>query len=122
MVGVNCFTTRTKKYKKNPFFKNKFNSKKAIFLLFVDHGKKNGTGKKKVATDVNYIPRTVNSEKRYKKENVTISVLNKKGLPGTSAKTIWAKRSGGTLERLTRWRRSDVLDVPLHIYMSSPRK
>ena len=75
-----------------------------------------------MATDANYIPRTEKSEKRYKRENVTISVLNKKGLPGTSAKTVWAKRSGGTLERLTRWRRSDVPDVPPHIYMSLPRR
>ena len=48
---------------------------------------------------------------------VTTSVLNKEGLPGTSAKTVWAKRSGGMLERLTRWRRSDVPDVPPYIYI-----
>ena len=53
---------------------------------------------------------------------VTTSVLNKEGLPGTSAKAAWAKRSGGTLERLTRWRRLDVFDVPPHIYISLPRR
>ena len=91
--------------------------------MFADHGKKTwGRKKKRVATDVSYIPRMENSEKRYKRENVTISILNKKGLPGTFAKTILAKRSGGTLELLTRWKRSDVPDVPLHIYISLPRK
>ena len=44
--------------------------------------------KKRVVTDVNYIPRIENSEKRYKREDVTTSILNKEGLPGTSAKTV----------------------------------
>ena len=77
---------------------------------------------KRVATDANYIPRTEKSEKRYKGEDVTTSVLNKKKLPGTSAKAVWAKSSGGTLECLTRWRRSDVFNVPPHIYMSLLRR
>ena len=54
--------------------------------------------------------------------DVTTSVLNKEGLPGTSATAVWAKRSGGTLERLTRRRRSDVPEVPPHTYMSLPRR
>ena len=107
MVGVNCFAARTRKHKRNPFFKDKFNSKKAVSLLSADHGKKKrGKKKKRVATDANYIPRMENSEKRYKGENVTTSILNKKGLPGTSAKTVWAKRSGETLERLNVSERS----------------
>ena len=78
--------------------------------------------KKRVATDVNYIPRIENSEKRYKGEDVTTSVLNKEGLPGTSAKTVWAKRSGGTLERLNVSERSYVSTFPSFIYMSLPRR
>ena len=81
-----------------------------------------GQKKKKWSRTLAIYPARKNSEKRYKREDVTISILNKKGLPGTSAKTVWAKRSGGTLERLTRWERSDVPDVPLHIYMSLPRR
>ena len=66
---------------------------------------------KKVATDVNYIPRTENSGKQYKGENVTTSILNKEGLPWNVCQNKLGKRSGGTLERLTRWERSDVPDV-----------
>ena len=85
-------------------------------------GKKIRKNKKRVATGANYIPRAENSEKRHKRENITTSVLNKEGLPGTFAKTIWAKRSGGTLERLYVPERSYVSDVPPHIYMSLPRR
>ena len=67
-------------------------------------------------------PARENSEKRYKGEDVTTSVLNKKKLPGTFAKAIWAKRSSGTLERLNVPEHSCVPDVPFYLYMSLPRK
>ena len=125
MVGAGCFAARARKYKKNPFFKDKFSSKETVFLLSADHGKKKWGREKKrkrVATDANYIPRIENSEKRYKGEDVTTLVLNKEGLPGTSAKTVWAKRSGGTLERLNVSERSYVSTFPSFIYMSLLRK
>ena len=53
---------------------------------------------------------------------VTTSVLDKEGLPRNVCQNRLSKRSGGTLERLTRWERSDVSDVPLHIYMSFLRR
>ena len=124
MVGVGRFTARARKHKKNPLFKDKFSSKETISLLSADHGKRKWGRKKKkrVATDASYIPRIENSEKRHKGEDVTISVLNKEGLPGTSAKTVWAKRSGGTLERLNVSERSYVSTFPSFIYMSLPRR
>ena len=124
MVGVNRFTARARKHKKNLFFKNKFSSKEAVFLLFADHGKRKWgrKEKKRVATDASYIPRTENSEKRYKRENITNSVLNKEGLPGKSAKTVWAKRSSGTLERLNVSERSYVSTFPSFIYISLFRR
>ena len=81
-----------------------------------------GQEKKNVVTDASYIPRMENSEKRYKKEDVTTSILNKEGLPGTSAKTVWAKRSGGTLERLNVSEHSYVSTFPSFIYISLLRR
>ena len=60
MVGVGCLATRTKIYNRKLFVKNKTGSKKTVFMLSVDHDKKwmGQKNKKKMATDVNYIPRT----------------------------------------------------------------
>ena len=60
MVGVDWFATKTEKHNRETFFGNKFNNKKTIFVLFVDHGQKlmGQNNKKKAVTDVNYIPRT----------------------------------------------------------------
>ena len=46
----------------------------------------------------------------------------KQGLPRKVCQNRLGKRSGDTLERLTRWERSDVSDVPFHIYMSLLRR
>ena len=65
---------------------------------------------------------TLNIFQKYINWAVTPSVLNKEGLPGTSAKAVWAKRSGGTLERLNVSERSYVSTFLSSIYMSLPRK
>ena len=59
MVGTGCFATKTKKYNRIFFFKNKTGKKKR-FLCCLLTMIKNGWVKKrkKAATDVNYIPRT----------------------------------------------------------------
>ena len=40
MVKADCFAAKKKKYNRNTFFGNKFNSKKAIFILPTDHDQK----------------------------------------------------------------------------------
>ena len=87
-----------------------------------DHGKKKMGQKKRWSRTLAIYPARKNSEKRYKREDVTTSILNKKSLPRNACQNKLGKRSGGTLERLTRWERSDVSDVPFHIYISLPRK
>ena len=97
MVGAGCLTTKTRKHSRKLFFKDNTGNKKTIFVLLADHDQGwMGQGEKMVK-DVNYIPRTEDSEKRHKGENVTTSVLNKKGLPGTFAK-IRAWQSGQTFK------------------------
>ena len=91
---------------------------RCCLLTMVNMGQK----RKKWSRTLAIYPARKNSEKRHKREDVTTSVLNKKGLPGTSAKNKFGKRSDGTLERLNVFRRSDVSDVPFHIYMSLPRR
>ena len=122
MIGIGCFTARTRKYNKKPFFKNNTGSKKAVFVLFIDHDQRwmGQENKKKRPRTLIIYPARKNSEKRYKGENVTISVLNKEGLPGTFAKIcVW--QSGQTFNTLgtlaTFQDVSDVPDVPLHIYI-----
>ena len=124
MVGVNCFATRTRKHNRKLFFKNNTGSKKAVFVLPADHDQKRMDQEKqktkKWRKTLIIYPARKNSEKRHKRENVTISVLNKKGLPGTSAKIcVW--QSGQTFNTFgtlaTFQDVSDVPDVPLHIYI-----
>ena len=69
--------------------------------MFADHGKKKLCQKKVLRTLVIY-PARKNPEKRHKGENVTISILNKESLPRNVCQNNLGKRSGGTLERLTR--------------------
>ena len=57
---------------------------------------------KKMAKDANYIPRTEKFRKRYKRENVTTSILNKKGLPRTSAKICVTVRIQDPAQLLTK--------------------
>ena len=59
---------------------------------------KNGWVKKKWRKTLTIYPARKNSEKRYKKESVTPSVLNKKKLLGTFAK-IWIWQSGQTFKK-----------------------
>ena len=40
MIKIGCFTAKTRKHNRKPFFRNKFSSKKAIFVLLADHGQK----------------------------------------------------------------------------------
>ena len=60
MVGVGCFAAKTRKYNKKPFFKDNTGNKKTVFVLLVDHDQKwmGQEKQKKMAEDVNYIPRT----------------------------------------------------------------
>ena len=61
------------------------------------------SGKKKWQKTLIICPARKNSEKRHKKENITTSISNKKGLPGTSAKIrVW--QFGQTFQK--RWERS----------------
>ena len=105
MVGVGCFAARTREHNKELFFKDNTGSKKSIFVLPADHGKrKMGQEKKKKWQNALIIcPARKNSEKRHKGEDVTTSISNKESLPGTSAK-ICAWQSGQTFQK--RWERS----------------
>ena len=127
------FCNQNKEHNRKPFFKNNTGSKKAVFMLFADHDQRwmGQENKKKWQRTLTIYPARKNSEKRHKGENVTISVLNKKSLPETSAK-IRAWQSGQTLGTFMHIRNiwnvgnvpdvSNVPDVPLHIYMSLPRR
>ena len=106
---------------KTLFSKISLTTKKRFRCCLLTMVKKIGLKKRWLRTLVIY-PARKNPENRHKKENVTTSVLNKKGLPRNVCQNILGKRSGGTLERLTRWERSHVPDVPPHIYISLFRK
>ena len=97
ILGINCFATRAKEHNREPLFKNNTGSKKSIFVLPADHGKrKMGQEKKKKWQNTLIIyPARKNSEKRHKGEDVTTSVSNRENLPGTSAK-VRAWQSGQT--------------------------
>ena len=110
IIKIGCFTTKTRKHYRKTFFGNKFSSKKAIFVLFVDHGRRlmGQKNKKKRWRTLTIYPARKNSEKRYKREDVTISILNKKSLPRNVCQnfnlTIWANIQ-------KRWERSTRLEL-----------
>ena len=97
MVGVGCFAAKTKKYNRKPFFKDNTGNKKTglyCLLTMIKDGWVRKNKNKRLRTLI-ICPVRKNSEKRYKKEDVTISISNKKKLPGTFAKVcVW--QSGQT--------------------------
>ena len=78
-------------------------------MLFVDHGKRKWVKKEKGWLRALIIyPARKNSEKRYKGENVTTPILNKKGLPRNVCQNRLGKTfrwNVGTFDTLGTFRR-----------------
>ena len=117
MIWIGRFATKTKIYNRNVFLDNDFNNKKTVFMAFIDHGQKMINQTKKSAETLIICPARKNSEKRYKKENFTISSLTKNfpenvgqkicfgDVPGRAYNQIWQHVS-------KRWDVRDINHVP----------